>query len=280
MTDGRYRITRAGYDVVSAFGCLDAVELPGTAIITVLGRRGYTESAVRNQIARLVYQGVLVTRRSGRHAVYAVADRLGADFERIAGRDEPAPFTGSFSQVVHEVPESQRAFKDRLHYLLPMHGYGRLRSGVAIAPVDRSGELRHLIGTPPRGAWIGYGTWVVGDLEEARRLVDRAFDLSTCHQELTHLERQLREREERARGGDAGGTQAHFDVHHRAAMTSFKIPQLPAELVTHDAVARRQRLMRQLSVYCRTWLQADDMAAVSELDAAHLVRPREDIPAD
>ena len=55
----RYRITRGGFDVVSVFGSLGAEAVPGPVVTAVLELHGYTESAARNQITRLVQLGML-----------------------------------------------------------------------------------------------------------------------------------------------------------------------------------------------------------------------------
>lgn len=123
-------MTRSGYDVVSTFGCLWAQELPASIIIALLVERGYTASNARNQLARLVLRGLLEVRRVGRQSVYSMSQPLARRMGLASGRQDPPSYHGHLSQLVFEIADAQRWFKDRLVSVAEHHGYGRLRSGV------------------------------------------------------------------------------------------------------------------------------------------------------
>ena len=267
-------MTRPGFDVVSTFGCLDAVELPGSVIVALLVDRGYTASNVRNQIARLVRRDLLCRRREGAHAVYWLSERLASRFHRAGGRVPPPPFTGTFSQLLFSVPEEQRGFKDRLVYLAESEGYGRLRSGVLIAPVERSDAVRQALGQVPAEAWLHSCRLVTDGHAQARELIERAFRLSESDAALTRLEDRFHQREIRARAGHRLDAQGHFDLHYDAAATLFRIPSLPPEFLVRELPSRASALMQALSQHYARWIRPHDLALVNDLPAAGLIRPR------
>lgn len=267
-------MTRPAFDVISTFGCLDALELPGSVIVALLVDRGYTASNVRNQIARLMHRDLLCRRREGPHAIYWLSERLAGQFRRAGGRVPTPPFTGTFSQLLYLVPEEQRGFKDRLLYLAESRGYGRLRSGVLIAPADRSESVRGLLGPVPAGAWLQSCRLVTDDRDQARELIDRAFRLSESDAALTQLEDRFLQREAQARAGRRLDAQGHFDLHYDAAGTVFRIPSVPAEFLVRELPGRASALMQALSQHYARWIRPHDLALVSDLPAAGLIRRR------
>ena len=267
-------MTRPAADVISTFGCLDALELPGSAIVTLLTRRGYTASNARNQIARLVQRGLLRSRREGRYTVYTLAPQLEHRFMRARGFTIPPPFSGSFSLLLYEVPERHRGFKDRLGYVAQLNGYGKLRSGVLIAPVDQSAAVFKTVGAPPADAWLQLSILVPPDLATARQLVARAYPVSELDAELTAVEQRLQQHLRNDQHRDTAAVRRHFALHFDAMELLFRIPNLPSDLTPNKLSARGNEVLQRLSQHYFEELRSDEMAAVAQLEATHLIRTR------
>lgn len=152
--------------------------LPGPALVAVLSELGLSESAARAAILRLRRNGWLSSRRHGRQTHYAPTTAILAHQE---GRREhftapSPPWDGRFHAVLYEVPERDRAFRDRLRRTARMLGYGHLRAGLLIAPTDRSSHLHTLMSNPPPGARL-LPARIELDSHDARRLATEIWAL-------------------------------------------------------------------------------------------------------
>ena len=137
----RYRMTRIAFDVISAFGCLQASGLPGPVIVNVLGEHGYSTSSVHNQLVRMVQRGIISSERFGRVSVYRLSEHVLSDFGDIAGDHVFPDYEGRFHTIVYSVPEAERGLRDRLQYIARSLGYRQLRPGILISFADRSSQL-------------------------------------------------------------------------------------------------------------------------------------------
>ena len=132
----RYRMTRIAFDVISAFGCLQASGLPGPVIVNVLGEHGYSTSSVHNQLVRMVQRGIISSERFGRVSVYRLSEHVLSDFGDIAGDHVFPDYEGRFHTIVYSVPEAERGLRDRLQYIARSLGYRQLRPGILIGFAD------------------------------------------------------------------------------------------------------------------------------------------------
>ncbi|SEM39087.1 hypothetical protein [Nonomuraea pusilla] len=161
------------------FGVAGESELPGRALVRLLGDLGLTEAAGRALVARMRRDGQLTGERRGGRAYYRLAGGTAAGFARIksdasAGAPE---WTGRFHALLYQVPESERAYRDALRRTALLTGYGLLQQGVLIALTDRSAHLGPLL-DPPQGVRLRTAEIAMTDDEAARAAYD-AWDLGT-----------------------------------------------------------------------------------------------------
>jgi phenylacetic acid degradation operon negative regulatory protein len=145
------RSTKLGL-VPSLFGIAEVEELPGTALVRLLGDLGMSPAAARGLLARMRADGQLTTRRDGRGARYRLAGPFAATFRRLRSGEHPTappPWPGHFHALLFQVPEAQRGYRDRLRRTALLVGYGMMQQGVLIAVRDLAGELDPVLADAP-----------------------------------------------------------------------------------------------------------------------------------
>jgi phenylacetic acid degradation operon negative regulatory protein len=172
--------------VLFAFGVTQTpagASLPGPLLMRLLADLGLSGSAARAVLLRMRRDGILYSTRDGRVAHYALAPAIGAVEERLEAqlRGKRPTWNGAFHGLLYEVPETHRPFRDRLRRLARLSGYAPLRSGLLIAPTDRTVELAAVLyDTPPQAEVLTL--WVELSLPDARRIAGRIWDLETLAQ--------------------------------------------------------------------------------------------------
>ncbi|MGI8535502.1 MAG: PaaX family transcriptional regulator C-terminal domain-containing protein [Mycobacteriales bacterium] len=160
------------------FGFAEAGELPGDVLTQLLVDVGLTAAAARTSIARMRRRGGLAARRVGRRAHYRLAGEVRVAYERLdyCELGPAVPWTGEFHTLLYSVPEHARPFRDRLRNVGRSLGYGQLRPGALISPIDRWAAVSDIIGTPPAAAQLYPGRLTLGE-QEARLAAREAWDL-------------------------------------------------------------------------------------------------------
>jgi len=109
---------------------------------------GISERLVRTSLHRLVAEGLLVTRRHGRHSFYSIAPSAHRRFSeaerRIYHPRVAAPWDRRWTVVVENngvAPPLRTALRQQLTSL----GFGSLGPPVHVSPFDRTEELRALL---------------------------------------------------------------------------------------------------------------------------------------
>jgi phenylacetic acid degradation operon negative regulatory protein len=117
---------------------------------------GLPETAWRAAILRLRRDGQLVSERVGRSARYSPSPAVAAAQRRWGAhfREGPPAWDGTFSGLLYDFPEGDRARRDRLRRLARLSGYGLLRPGVLISPDDRWPQLADSFGADQRAGRI------------------------------------------------------------------------------------------------------------------------------
>ncbi|AMT93394.1 PaaX family transcriptional regulator [Brevibacterium linens] len=266
----RYRMTRIAFDVISAFGCLQASGLPGPAIVNVLGEHGYSTSSVHNQLVRMVQRGIISSERFGRVSVYRLSEHVLSDFGDIAGDHVFPDYEGRFHTIVYSVPEAERGLRDRLQYIARSLGYRQLRPGILIGFADRSSQLMARLPEMPGPSWSEAGELSPDSIAAARRMTTRAFELDAALDQLPPLEQRM---SALSSGGSAPGTGcpelslgAFFDLYFDVARAVMTHPLLPEILVDGNQPALRFRALMQkcnLEYYLRYDQQIRECAAAS-----------------
>ena len=268
MAHERYRVTRAGFDVVSVFGSLSAAAVPGTVITAVLTERGWTASNVRNQVTRLLERGVLTAERAGRHTVYQLAPAIARRFNSIRGCAETPAYDGYFYAIFYSIPETERGLRDRLLYAARYGEFHLLRPGVLIGLSDSADFVLGTTGEASPDSWMITGRVTPADLSEARRMAAIAFDLADMWKRIGELRGDVA----KVVGDEACSGNRYFDVFYRASSEFMQLPHLPAELV--DGPRPEQELgalMGQLlDVFGRRY-SADCQKAAQQASGADLI---------
>ncbi|UYG17317.1 hypothetical protein BRM3_02480 [Brachybacterium huguangmaarense] len=269
VSPSRYRMTRAAFDLVSVFGCLGAVAVPGPAFAAVLAHRGYSALSVRNELVRLVDRGLLVRSTAGRVSVYRRSTQLDGGFVRYSGAQETAAYDGSFRALLVTIPETRRGDRDRVLHVARHWGYRPLRAGVLIAvreqPDDLSRQLERLVGDE---AGIEHCRLVPESDAQARAWARRAF-AAPEEAEVERLAARVRE----LGAAPAFGHREYFDLFHEVAMAIERTEVLPEALSDRDGgVGVRAR--RLMAAVVELWAQRmldEQLAEVLALPAAGLI---------
>lgn len=252
----RYRLTRIAFDVISAFGCLQARGLPGPVIVRILAEHGYSTSSVHNQLVRMVRRYILSSEKFGRVTMFRISERILAGFMDIAGERVAPNYDGHFHSTLNSIPESARVRRDRFQYVARTLGYRQLRPGVMLGFVDQSRALKAQLLNLEESGWYEFGRFEPSDLESARRMTALAFDLEAAALELPRLETDLALL---SVGGTAPGSgwpglslAKFFDIYFFVARAVMTHPILPRELVGAEQPALRFRgLMDRCNLeYC------------------------------
>jgi len=148
----RFLARGAGPGIVAfLFAVADRTALPGQVLHRLLTELDLTDTAARALVARMRRDGQLDSVRHGRTAEYRLAGAFLQSFHRVRDtRDRvPTPWTGAFHAVLHQVPESHRAYRDALRRAAVLGGFGILQPGVLISLTDRTAALGDLLDTAP-----------------------------------------------------------------------------------------------------------------------------------
>lgn len=215
------------------FGLTDRTELPGTALVTLLGDAGVGTANARSLIARLRTMGGLASRAEGRTALYRLDGEMAETFHRIAAGIARPEWDGDFHGVLFTVPESVRGYRDKLRRVLDHSGYGQLRSGLMVHPYGAWERVQSTAGTAPHGATV-YQLRLSLDLVDARAVAREAWELDRLADQMRTQAARLHSAaaDVPTSGSAAVGTMI---AALRPALYLYLVdPKLPAELLPDD----------------------------------------------
>ncbi|MQY08116.1 hypothetical protein [Actinomadura macrotermitis] len=151
--------------------------LPGVVLVRLLGDLGLTEGAARSLIARMRRDGLLVADQRGRGAEYRMTGPFLRGFRQIRdGRPGTPAWDGFFHAIFYSVPESRRAYRDRLRRAAALARYGLMQPGVLISPVDNRETLWDELGDAPPAGTVLFGR--IGlPAADAAEVAHRAWEL-------------------------------------------------------------------------------------------------------
>ncbi|MFC4948376.1 PaaX family transcriptional regulator C-terminal domain-containing protein [Pseudonocardia sp. GCM10023141] len=188
VTSERPRRSRSLSLVAFLFGVADVDELPGLALVQLLGELGMSTSAARGLLARMRSDGQLATSRRGREVDYRMAGPFAATFRRLrdgGSRGLPS-WEGHFHALVYQMPEEHRAYRDRLRRIAQLVGYGQLQPGILIAARDVAGEMAGVLAAAPTGvrvhrATLGFPTETAAEIARSTWELDALADTFRGH---------------------------------------------------------------------------------------------------
>ena len=205
-------------------------------LVALLDCFGIPEATTRVAAARLRKEGWLAADRKGRETVYSLTETAwqmldeGRDriFQRAAG-----PWDGQWHMVIYQVPETERALRERLRRRLAWFGFGPLSPSVWLSPHNRSRQVIDDFADYPAAQLDTFRSRSAGSGAD-QDIAARAWDLAA-------LERDYRELLARYSPRLAGYRSAALD--ERAALVErmrlindyrhfpFRDPDPPAELL-------------------------------------------------
>ncbi|MBW0105694.1 PaaX family transcriptional regulator C-terminal domain-containing protein [Pseudonocardia sp. KRD291] len=212
-------------------------ELPGVALVGLLGEFGLGTAAARRHLARMREDGQLAGVRSGRGTSYRMAGPFGRRVVQLGqeiGTAAPA-WEGHFHALLFAVPESRRAYRDRLRRVALLVGYGQLQPGVLISVGDRSAPLAEILAECPDDARVTRAT-IALDTAEAARLAVPAWDLDDVAATLTGHARTIESvlAEDTAPAADGATLRRFGELFNAVFIDLVRDPRLPDELRPPD----------------------------------------------
>ncbi|MHC1561266.1 PaaX family transcriptional regulator C-terminal domain-containing protein [Actinomycetospora sp. C-140] len=231
-------------------------ELPGAALVELLGELGLSPAAARQLFARMRAAGQLAGRRSGRRTHHRLVGPIAAQVASLQSPPPPRePWDGQLHAVLHHVPERERAFRDRLRRVAGLLGYGSLQPGVLVAAADRWAELEAALGPVPPDAVVRRARLAL-DARDVPGAVSAAWDLEGLAADLRGHHAAVR-----AALGEVDDPPATADTLRRlAALTNqanvdlLRDPGLPPELRPQHWPG--DPLRRDLGALAARWLPA------------------------
>jgi phenylacetic acid degradation operon negative regulatory protein len=216
----------------------DQAAVPGPVLIAVLSDLGLSESAARAAILRLRRHGWLSSDRHGRQTYYAPTATIHARQQRFQEHFTTAspPWAGAFHGLIYEVPERQRAYRDRLRRCARLLGYASLRGGLLIAPTDGFLELQSLLSEPPSEAHLLPARIELAPAD-ARRLAHRLWALDALADYYRARVVAVRDAINDAASNPPAGPQAlqaFAAATHPIYEAISRDPLLPSELLPDD----------------------------------------------
>lgn len=177
--------------------------VPGPVLVTLLSDLGLSESAARAAILRLRRSGWLTSQRHGRRTHYAPTAAILTHQQRFQQHftTPSARWNGAFHGLIYEIPERDRAFRDRLRRCARLLGYACLRGGVLIAPTDRSPQLQALMSNQPAQAHL-LPARIELSLDDACRLAARLWALDALADDYHAHIQAMRDATAAAAAGD------------------------------------------------------------------------------
>lgn len=226
---------------------------------------GVEPPTVRVAMSRLKKEGWFTTRREGRETVYVLSgqmlDILIHGRPRIFRRKEES-WSGRWTMVIYQVPESGRAVREQLRKQLAWTGFGQLSSSTWLAPHDLSREARELASRYESARmdvlWCGSD-----DAAAARELAARCWDLESLRRDYVTFLTAHAHMDNEHGNCTKEGRQALVE---RTRMTDdfgrfpSRDPDLPPELQPKDwpgpaAFSLFSRVHEQLGRQARTYVE-------------------------
>lgn len=234
-------------DVVVPAG--DATELTVADLAAVLAGFGVNERLVRTSLSRIVADGLLVARSSGRRSFYRVhpdALDLFRSADRRIYRPSTEPWDGSWTLVVLDGNEASPSRRARLRHELGWAGFGTVAPNVMASPVvepdavidtvARVGGFSNVLVTR---STLHDGDGVLGRDELVRRAVELD-ELEASYATFSDRFAALGD-DDLARLDDALALKTRLLLVSTFRRVALADPQLPPELLPADWAGQRAR---------------------------------------
>lgn len=217
--------------------CGDYVRYHGGSIslggmTRLLGAFDVTEDNVRVVMSRLRREGFFETRRDGRNTRYAITPRtlrfLDEGRDRIFARSKE-PWDGNWHMVIYQVPESERASRERLRKGLAWLGFGPLAASTWLSAHERRIQVAELFAEEAVARVDQLAARSQG-VEEDRALAARCWDLGQLSADYQTWIGQWQDHTG-AELDDRAALVTRTRLVHSYRKFPFADPDLPAELL-------------------------------------------------
>jgi phenylacetic acid degradation operon negative regulatory protein len=208
-------------------------------MVSLMAALGVGAASVRAVLARMERRGLLAGGRRAGVDGYALTPRAWAIFDegdrRMLAARRPAALAEGWVLVVFSIPESQRDARHQIRGTLTWLGFGTLAPGVWIAPRRLRQEGHAALAALEHEGWVELLDVSAQELDEARRLVARCWDLdalAAMYREFSAAWEPVLERWTAGPGED--GRAAFTDTIRAMAgwrKLPFLDPGLPAEVL-------------------------------------------------
>lgn len=199
---------------------------------------GVSEETARVTLSRMRREGWLDSKRVGRLSWYGLTDRgwrlLDTGRDRIFNRRHLG-WDGDWQLVIYQVPESERAVRERLRNTLDWLGFGALAPSTWVSAHDRSADLQQAMCDRGIDARLDSFTSRTGSIDTDRALAARCWDLDGLHKGYLDFVNSYEPRLD-----DYTGYQDQVCFVERVRLVNayrkfpFVDPDLPEELLPHD----------------------------------------------
>jgi phenylacetic acid degradation operon negative regulatory protein len=202
-------------------------------LVALLAVLGVEPATTRVTLSRLKNEGWFTTERVGRETLYRLSDELlrilDDGRERIFA-DYADVWDGWWTQVVFQLPESDRAVRDQLKRKLSWLGFGPLTPSTWLSPRSQVDHARALRQEFP-SAHISVVSARTDDFTEDRALVEQCWDLDALNADYAEFIRDHRELADMATeiSGEAALI-ARVEVVSTFRHFPFRDPSLPEAL--------------------------------------------------
>jgi phenylacetic acid degradation operon negative regulatory protein len=220
-------------DIFGDYLAIVGTEVRAGDLVSMLGAVGIEPATSRMTLSRLKQENWFTTRRIGRETLYRLSDHLVDILDEGRGRifeSYQHHWDGWWTQLVFQLPESDRALREQLKKRLSWLGFGPLTPSTWLSPRRQRAQALALRDEFP-AVDIDVLEVRTDDVDEDRSLARRCWDLEALNADYTAImaaHRQL------AASADELDGRAAFTARIELVSTyrhfPFRDPSLPVEL--------------------------------------------------
>ena len=213
-------------------------------MVQLLEEFGFSTTAARAALSRLVRRGLLSRLRRGRLVFYEITEHCEELLEegdrRIFSLGRSDDWDGSWTVVWHSIPETRRLQRARFGRRLRFLGFGSVQDGTWISPSNREREVHDVVEELNVGGDVGV---LIGrpaaDLH-IDQLINRGWDLVALDDRYARFVAAFEphRESERERLSERQAFVARTSLVHAFRQFPFMDPGLPDELMPNEEIRR------------------------------------------
>jgi phenylacetic acid degradation operon negative regulatory protein len=259
-------------------------------MVQLLEEFGFSTTAARAALSRLVRRGLLHRLRRGRLVFYEITERCDELLEegdrRIFSLGRSDGWDGSWTVVWHSIPQERRLQRARFGRRLRFLGFGSVQDGTWISPSNREREVHAIVEELDVAGDVGV---LIGrpaaDLH-IDQLIKRGWDLAALDERYSRFVAEFEPHRKPAPAslGEREAFMARTSLVHAFRQFPFMDPGLPDELMPSKEI-RRQAVASFHDVYAGLREPAQryfERVAMANIDGAPgaAKRPRAPAPTE